>query len=133
MKSDARFEQFPWKNVWLYFISICGVDLGHKIGKFWKSHRILHYSLILKKITSDLNMSCQTVPDLVYALLFQINFGNRNFKHYWNGLIFFNYGICCQIKIYSPFFLLLFVNSYQLRKFIMILIYIETLYWNFCV
>ena len=66
-----------------------GLILAIKLGNFEKA---IEYFIILwsKKITSDLNMSCQTVPDLVYALLFQINFGNKKFKHYWNGLIFFN-------------------------------------------
>ena len=42
----------------------------------------------------DLNMSCQSLSDLVWTSLFVLNFSgkskNRNFKLYWNGLLFFN-------------------------------------------
>ena len=59
---------------------------------------------------SDLNMSRERVSDLVYASMCELNFGNKlrntNFKLNWNSLIFFNSGICCQIKICSSFFCL---------------------------
>ena len=90
MENDVRFVYVSWKNVWFCFISIVWVHFIHKNFDF-KSH--WNTLIFLIKKMSDLYMSFQTVPDLVEALLFVLNFGNKlrntNFKLFWNSLIFF--------------------------------------------
>ena len=85
VKNEVRFEYVPWKNVRFFFTLVI------KLRKF--DFRIHWNALIFfyKKLTSYLNMSCQTVSDLVQASLFGFNFSNKlrntNLKLYWNNLI----------------------------------------------
>ena len=63
----VRFEYVPWKNIWFCFISIVWVHFSHKTEKFrfLKSLKYFNVSFLSKKMMPDLNMSCQTMSDLV--------------------------------------------------------------------
>ena len=92
IENDVGFEIVPWKNVWFCFISTVWVHFSHKTKKFrfWTS--LKYFNIFWSKKLSDLNMSCETVSDLVEALLFEQHFDkklrNIDFKLYWNSLIF---------------------------------------------
>ena len=88
---------------------------------------------------SDLNISHGKMSDFVSFPLFRstlvMKLRNLNFKVCENTLIlkliFLNLGICCQIKICPGFFCLIYIfrhycrNSFNLKKFLLILRYIE--------
>ena len=63
MTSDLNVS---WKNVWFCFISIVWVHFSHKTGKFRLRKSLIYFnSFLIKKMMSDLSMSCQIVSDLV--------------------------------------------------------------------
>ena len=71
-RHDVRFEYVPRKNVWVCLISIVWAHFSHKAEKFrfWKSMKYLIF-FSSKKVMPDLNMSCETVSDLIKASLFE--------------------------------------------------------------
>ena len=70
----------------------------------------------------------------VLSFVFLLSFGNKwrntNFKLYWNSLIFFNYGICCQIKICPVFFVLFVVFGITIEVIWVKKVYGFKIHWN---
>ena len=86
---------------------------------------------------SDLGLSCQTVSNLVSALVFELSFDNKlrnmNFKLYWISLMFYNYRNMSSDQNWFQFFYLncifwhYYRNSLEFKKFLMIFRYIQKL------
>ena len=139
MKNDVKFVYVQRKNIWFCFIPIVWVHFSHKIEKCWFWKSLKYFNVLIKNIWCQVWL-CPVKQCLIWfklrclsrILLISWKIRILNFK-FENSLISFNWGICCQIKICTAFFCLIWIfwqyyrNSFELKKFLLILRYIEIL------